>query len=222
MPDGGSDNFPHMRRRAGDVRAAVAALRADARVLTDRIGLVGGSQAGWVIPMAAAKGRAAFTVILSGGTTSVSLETVFSQAAGQDETGPDLPSIDDAIDRTRRHFASDPDVRAELAAMDAPGLWLFGDRDRSNPTQLCVELLESLKTEHAKDFTIQRFPTGNHGLFECRWGGSRELGALRRKVPGLGASIERWLALKGFLDESSEGDASPPGCEACAFGGSRH
>lgn len=193
LPDGSHDNLPHMRRRAKDARAGVAALGADPRIDADRIGLMGASQAGWVIPLAASEGGIAFTVILSGGATALSFEGVFSDEARELDTGAELPTIEEALARTRDHVARDPDFRDEIAAMTGPALWVYGDRDRSNPTQLCVELIESIRAEHAKDFTIRRFPNGNHSLMECMWGGAAEIGGLRRRVPGLYDSVTDWL-----------------------------
>ncbi len=44
-------------------------------------------------------------------------------------------------------------------------------KDRSNPSQLCVEVLEAVKSEHDKDFSIALFPDGNHPLMQSRVGG---------------------------------------------------
>ncbi len=199
MPDGGHDNLPHMRRRAGDVRAALAALAADPRIDGERIGLAGGSQAGWVIPMAAAQGDVFFTLILSGGATALSYEGIFSRVADEDGAGRGAISIEAALEQTRNHTALDPNFDEYFAAMQAPGLWLYGDKDRSNPTQLCVELIERIAAEHGRDFRIQRFPHGNHGLTWCRYGGATEAGAQDRNVEGLFEAIDTWLQEKQLL-----------------------
>jgi hypothetical protein len=196
LPDGGHDNLPHMQRRSGDVRAAVEALRDHPEIDADNIGLAGASQAGWVIPMATAKGGIAFSIILSGGATNLSLENSFSEWARESETGASIPAIDEVLTELRKLKPRDPDFRKYFSAMDCPSLWLYGARDRSNPSQLCIELIEGIAAEEDKDFTICSFPEGNHSLMKCRFGGSAEYGALDRFVPGLHDSIADWLRTK--------------------------
>jgi pimeloyl-ACP methyl ester carboxylesterase len=198
LPDGGHDNLPHMTRRAGDVHAALAALGAREDIDAERIGLVGASQAGWVIPLAARHGGLAFTITLSGGATNLSIENVYSDWAKESDSGPELPEIGSVLERVRRYRPRDPDFREHFAAMDVPGLWLYGGKDRSNPSQLCKELIEDVAREHGRDFTVVLFPDGNHGLMQCRWGGAAERGGLRGMVPGLYSTIHDWLEKQGL------------------------
>ncbi len=44
--------------------------------------------------------------------------------------------------------------------MTAPTLWLLGANDRTVPTTVCLEILDSL---HKPNFTVHVLPTG-HGL----------------------------------------------------------
>lgn len=60
---------------AGDVNAAVARLRQHSALDAKRVGLWGISQAGWVMPIAAARGEGiAFMVVVSGGAVTVERE----------------------------------------------------------------------------------------------------------------------------------------------------
>ena len=83
--------------------------------------------------------------------------------------------------------------------MHGPGLWLYGGKDRSNPSQLCIELLEQVRHESTKDFTWKLFPDGSHGLMQARYGGAAEYPTLSRRVPGLYQGVENWLREKGFV-----------------------
>ena len=201
LPDGGRDNFPHMRRRSKDVAAAVDALRHRDDIRGDRIGLIGASQAGWVIPMTTVHTDVQCAVILYGGATPLSVEGRYSDLASENESGAALKSVDQLIEELRSYEPSDVGIDKELAAMDFPALWIYGYRDRSNPSQLCVERIKRIGSENQRDFTIEIFPNGNHGLLECRFGGSAESLTLTRLVPGLYEKFEKWLGSNQLLPE---------------------
>jgi dienelactone hydrolase len=196
LPDGSRDNPAHMERRARDVRAALAALRARPDVDGERIGLVGVSQAGWVIPLAAEAGGVAAAIVLSGGLTPVSVEGVFSAVAGEDGSSADAKPIEECLVRARAHRPTDRDFRGALEALACPALWLYGDLDRSNPTELCVELIESVRAAHGNDFTVRRFPKAGHSLLTARYGGGAETGTLSAYDPSMHVTLEEWLATK--------------------------
>ena len=68
-----------------DALAGLRALRADNRIDANRVGFLGASQAGWIIPAAiaaAGAGEVRFAVVLSGPATSVGLEHAYSEATG--------------------------------------------------------------------------------------------------------------------------------------------
>ena len=56
---------------------------------------------------------------------------------------------------------SDP-IRS-LQELDAPGLWLLGAQDNSIPIPLTVEILNTLITNHDKDFSYIVYPDKGHG-----------------------------------------------------------
>ncbi len=196
LPGGGRDNQPHMKRRSTDVLAAVLAVKKRADIDSTQVGLMGGSQAGWIMPMVAETGEAAFTVTLSGGATELSIEGRFSNWAREDGSGGD--SIDEILARLRRFEPSDYDFRPHFIAQKAPGLWLYGGLDRSNPSVLCIEMLEKIREENGNDFTVAWFPEANHGLWQARVGGAAEYATLTGMVPGLHRTISDWLDEKGF------------------------
>ncbi len=73
---------------ADDMVAAARELADHPRVVRDRIGFSGGSQAGWIIPLALVKApEVQFGVVLVGPVVSVGLENSYSDLA----EGPDTP-----------------------------------------------------------------------------------------------------------------------------------
>ena len=199
MPDGGFDNFAHMQRRSKDVAAAVNALAGRKDILANRIGLLGASQAGWVIPSTVDQCQPAFAITLYGGATPVSVEGQYSRLASENSSGALLRPVAELIQELRKYKPTDPGIDSELSRMDYPSLWLYGARDRSNPSQLCAELIKRISNENKRDFTVTMFPNGNHGLMECRFGGGAEYFALQRCVPDLYRNIETWLEEKKQL-----------------------
>jgi len=196
---GGRDNLPHMRRRSKDVAAAVEALGRRDDIQNEKIGLVGGSQAGWVIPMSAQHIDVAFAIILSGGATPLSVEGKYSRMASENASGSQLKPVDELIDELRSYQPSDLGIEKELSEMEFPSLWLYGYRDRSNPSQICEGLINEIASRHHLDFRVKTFPTGNHGLLDSRFGGSAEYRTLSRLVPELHVTIAEWLEEKRLI-----------------------
>ena len=83
--------------------------------------------------------------------------------------------------------------------MRCPALWVYGYKDRSNPSQICEELVSQIALKHKRDFTVMTFPNGNHGMLECRFGGAAESPTLKRLVPDLHDKIEQWLIEEKLL-----------------------
>ena len=187
------DSAAKIVRRADDVAAALRAAKRHPSIDPERVGLFGVSQAGWVIPVAARREPIAFAVTLSGGAMPVSVEGRFSDLATETESFAGQRSVESIVESLRSYRAKGRDFAEDFAALDVPALWLYGDLDRSNPTQLSVELLEGIQREHDRDFTIVRFPKGNHSLDQARLGGGAEDYLLGRAVPGLYRTLGEWL-----------------------------
>jgi dipeptidyl aminopeptidase/acylaminoacyl peptidase len=174
---------------AADAAAAMARLRAAAGVDSARVGLLGGSQAGWVIPEAANLSGAAFAVILSGPAVPVGIEIRHARrfAEGLDST---------ALRQDLRAFRGERgyDPRAALERMRVPALWLLGTRDERVPVPETVTILEELRARDDRPWTIRVFPGTDHQLRDR--GGTRvpiwdEVGAwLLRTVAKPAASGE--------------------------------
>ncbi len=193
MPDGTTFSAPFLRRRGADVASAMNALRRHRRTTDGPVGLFGISQAGWVIPVAASSTECAFTLTMSGGATPLSQEEYFSALTDELSSDASLPSVEDALAKVRAREAQGHDWSTDFATQRCPGLWLYGLNDRINPSQLCVEALERVKSKHDKDFTIVTFPDGNHPLMQSKLGGKAESLVLSQFVPGMFTTIEAWL-----------------------------
>ena len=175
---------------ASDALAAVQYLKSRSDVRGKLIGLVGVSQAGWIIPLAAAQSRdVSFTVLLSGPTCTVGQEIHYSRLTGDVRERKDI-SVAAATEGTRRYPGPHGfDPLLYLRSLNSPGLWVFGAEDRSIPVPICVEILDSLIREEGKDFTYLTYPDTGHGLRSAS--GERQ--------PSLPAAYE-WLKQKFDLE----------------------
>jgi acetyl esterase/lipase len=120
--------------------AGMRFLRAQPDVDPRRVGLAGNSQAGWIIPIAARDGDAAFMVILSGPTVSVGQEIYFSRFA--EGTTSRVEDAYAKLDTFTGPHGFDP-VRL-LESLNVRGLWLLGTDDRSIPIRHTVQILDRL------------------------------------------------------------------------------
>lgn len=130
------------------------------------LGLMGASQAGWIIPMAAKKNRKVnFMVIFSGPVV-----TTLEQLRFQFYTQGNSKFWDTHTEaEAREHMRNDPDryqfvatdPRDALQKLSIPGLWLFGGKDIQAPVGLSIEHLDVLKAR-GKAYKYQLFPELGH------------------------------------------------------------
>jgi alpha-beta hydrolase superfamily lysophospholipase len=156
---GPRDSIPVFDDLAGDLAAGAAFLRTQPEIDPARIGMAGVSQAGWIVPIAAAKAQPAFMVLLVGPTVSVGIEGFYSDivehGGGSLEEGyRQLPSF------TGFHGF---DPKPVLERLDVPGLWLLGGDDRSIPTPATVAILDQLIAA-GRPFARVVFPGFGHNL----------------------------------------------------------
>jgi pimeloyl-ACP methyl ester carboxylesterase len=108
-----------------------------------RVGLLGSSMGGWInVAAAAASPDIDFLVNFSGAANSVGISDAF------DMLTDDGLSIEAATEGAR-HYEGDPgyDPAADFLRVRQAGLWVFGERDDSNPTELDREVLDRLIAE---------------------------------------------------------------------------
>jgi pimeloyl-ACP methyl ester carboxylesterase len=150
--------FPQL---AGDVAAGVRFLRTRPEIDPRRIGLVGMSQAGWILPLAArALGGVPFMVLLSGPVCSVGQEMFYSDLVENDasrtiaEANALMPTYDGPAGY---------DPVPVLRALDTPTLWVLGLADRSIPVQLTLQNLKALRGQ-GRPFEWRTYEGLDHGL----------------------------------------------------------
>jgi pimeloyl-ACP methyl ester carboxylesterase len=144
---------------AGDAHAEVEFLARLKQVDAHRIGLFGDSQAGWVVPVAAAgDSRVRWAILNSGPTVTVGESDEWGSHAGESESPPSGTRVQ-MLAQVRAAGPSGFDPAAALQSLVIPVLWMYGSDDRNVPTELCVERLTALKPGH--DFNWIVLPTAH-------------------------------------------------------------
>ncbi len=147
---------------SGDLVAAVEFVAKDPRVDKTRIGLMGSSQAGWILPMVATRSpRVAFVIIRSGPTVTVGQHNYW------DETADDESLSIDQLSRMFEDFGPVPgdfDPRPFIEQMTMPTIWLFGRQDRIIPAPRSAEIIREIIAEFGRPFSVIIYPNGGHSL----------------------------------------------------------
>ena len=147
-PSVGTNNIDttNLNLLSHDANAAINTFRT---YLTDKktpIGLVGFSQAGWIIPITASKNPQIEFMVLFSCPTITTLEQLRFQfyTSGNNEFWESHTDAD-----AREHTKNDPDKyqfvatdpKISLNTLSIPGLWLFGEKYIQIPVKLCIEQL---------------------------------------------------------------------------------
>jgi pimeloyl-ACP methyl ester carboxylesterase len=142
---------------AGDAEREVRFLTRLPAIDPARVGLFGDSQAGWVVPLAAAREPAVHWAVLnSGPTTTVGETDYWASLAGQSETQPSGTRAA-MLAQVRSVGPSGFDPLPSLRQLQIPVLWLYGSDDRNVPTELCLDRLQPLEAGH--DYSTVVLPT---------------------------------------------------------------
>jgi dipeptidyl aminopeptidase/acylaminoacyl peptidase len=130
------------------------------------IGLLGASQAGWIIPIVANNNSLVEFMVLFSCPTITTLEQLRFQfyTNGRADFWKNHTEED-----ARKHITNDPDKykfeatdpKETLKNLSIPGLWLFGEKDIQIPVKMCIEHLNALKLEN-KPFEYVLFPELGH------------------------------------------------------------
>jgi hypothetical protein len=167
-PEVGTNNIDpdNLALLASDAAAAARLLRQKLGRKPRPIGLMGFSQAGWVIPLAAKREpEVKFMVLFSGPLITTREQLRFQFMTDGNEAFWDTHTDAYARERMRtdpdRYEFVDTDPRDTLAALSIPGLWLFGGRDIQLPAQLSIEHLDALKAQ-GKPFEHRLYPLLGH------------------------------------------------------------
>jgi len=165
-PSVGTIDTTNLNLLSHDACSAVTALRTYLKDKKTPIGLVGFSQAGWIIPIAASKNQQIEFMVLFSCPTITTLEQLRFQfyTDGNNSFWENHTESD-----AREHTKSDPDryqfvstdPKIYLNTLSIPGLWLFGEKDIQIPVKLCMEQLNTLKAK-GKPFEYTLFSALAH------------------------------------------------------------
>lgn len=154
---------------ANHARAVYDAVCQRPEIDATRVGFFGVSQAGWIIPLAAAMPSASppprFAILLSGPAVSTGVEELYSELTG-DGRNPraiqEMSHIRSAVDNFAGPAGYDPS--AVLSQFRIPSLWILGGRDLSVPTWATLRVLRELKDQHQLPIEWIEYPEAGHDL----------------------------------------------------------
>jgi dienelactone hydrolase len=183
----------NIERLASDARAAAAMLAARPDIDRKRVGLFGISQAGWIMPLAAAKSQNIhFIIDVSGPAVPTSLEAIHSDLLNDGERPSEhsLEEVDAIVQRAPRvGFDSAPSI----ASLDISVLFLYGMLDTSIPVPECLRVLDALQKQRKHDFQIATFPNAGHSLLEVPRDLETENELSPGMAPGFVSTVRAWV-----------------------------
>ena len=167
-PSVGTNNIDtaNLNLLSHDASAAVKTFRTYLKDKNTPIGLVGFSQAGWIIPIAASKNPQIEFMILFSCPTITTLEQLRFQfyTNGNNnfwENHTEADAREHIKNDTDRYQFVATDPKISLNTLSIPGLWLFGEKDIQIPVKMCIEQLNTFKV-HGKAFEYTLFSTLGH------------------------------------------------------------
>ena len=167
-PSVGTNNIDttNLNLLSSDANEAVKTFRTFLKNKKTPIGLVGFSQAGWIIPITASKNSQIEFMVLFSCPTITTLEQLRFQfyTNGNNNFWENHTDAD-----AREHTKNDPDKyqfvetdpKISLNTLSIPGLWLFGEKDIQIPVKLCIEQLNTFKVQ-GKPFEYTLFSKLGH------------------------------------------------------------
>lgn len=158
-------SISNLKILASDAKEAIKQLRNYSKVDTSKIGLIGLSQAGWIIPITASScSDINYIVILSGPVVTTLEEHEFSQITNKNTdffekyTHAEIERIEKRLQKGG--FNPEPYIET----FNGKGLWVFGGKDLSIPVASSIKNLNEIKTEYNKQYDIKVFKDANHSL----------------------------------------------------------
>lgn len=167
-PEVGTNNVDSANLRLLSLDASVAANTLLANLSNNHIplGLIGGSQAGWIIPLAAKMNRnIRYMVIFSGALVTVreQLRFQFYTQGNADfwATHTEEDARKHIFNDADRYQFTDTDPCDVLSKLSIHGLWIYGGKDIQVPVKLSIEHLDTLKSKN-KLYEYNLFPDLGH------------------------------------------------------------
>lgn len=160
------------RTLASDVLACYTWLYERPELKDKKIGLLGGSQAGWIMPLAASQNsNINFIVIGEGVAVSAGEENYFSQLTGDgDQSGISIEAAHEELKKFSGEKGFDP--RNLLRELNTPTLWILGTDDPVIPVDATLGALQDLNNPA---FQIELLENGNHDFVNTKTGKSYDL-----------------------------------------------
>jgi pimeloyl-ACP methyl ester carboxylesterase len=170
-PEVGTNNVSaeNLALLSEDAAAALHALWQEKALRKVPLGFLGGSQAGWIIPVAALKRREArFMLFWSGAVETTHENLLFEQTAAADadfwrhHTPDEVRRIMTGVVDDLKWTDFDP--RPALARLSIPGHWIFGRRDRNVDVHLSISKLDALIAQGHPGYSYGIFDEYDHWL----------------------------------------------------------
>lgn len=179
---------------ASDAEHAVRWLAAQPGIDRTKLGMIGGSQAGWIMPIAASREPLIrYLFIGEGVPLAAGVEDVHSgylnSVAKYREIRPTLSQVAGADILAEDYIGErgfDPaDI---LGKLEIPTMWTFGLYDEAIPTRLSIDRIGQLQKAGRRNFDIHIFPFGDHNFYDVFSG---------KRYP-LASVIREWLDRNGI------------------------
>jgi len=151
---------------ASDLVAQLKWLKTQTEIDITKIGLMGPSQAGWIMPIAAKKDDSfSFIISLSGPAVSLGEENYFSALTNENHNPPGISILE--ADKKLATFNGDHiyQTASVLKMLDTKILWQFGTHDRSVPVDLSIRRLKQMNTENFDIKGIQDIGHGSANIY---------------------------------------------------------
>jgi dienelactone hydrolase len=175
---------------ARDAQAEARFLATLPQIDKQRIGIMGDSQAGWVIALAAAREPLIrWAVPLAGPTVTADETDAWGTLAGKGQSPPS-GSTEEMLAQVRAQGPGGFDPAPYLRKLSIPVFWVFADDDRNVPTQLCIDRLTDLKAGHDFSWTVVH---ATHTLFDLPGGLNSGIPATRGFAAGMWGEVDTWL-----------------------------
>jgi uncharacterized protein len=175
---------------ARDAQAEVRFLGTVAQVDRTRVGLLGDSQAGWIIALAAAREHAVrWAVPLVGPTVSVGESDYWGSLAGQGAAQPSGTRAEMTA-KVRAAGRGGFDPEPSLRKLTIPVHWIFAADDRNVPTELCIERLQQLQAGHEFSWSVVH---ATHTLLDLPSGLNTDIARSRGFATTLYPDVGRFL-----------------------------
>ncbi len=157
-----------------DAIAWVKFLKQHDAIDTEKIGIIGVSQAGWIMPVIASKSAdIKYMVNIVGPAVSVGEEIFYSGLTGNtpqgnNNSGHTDEELDSLLAEFRGVHGFDP--QPHLDDLSIPVIWVLGEKDYSIPVPKTVRILEKLVNENQKEIDIIVKPNANHSMIDITTG----------------------------------------------------